>query len=158
MSERTINHADFVVEREYPASPSRVFQALTTLESKSRWFIAPEDHQVVTPLEMDPRVGGTELYAGGPTGGPIHRYESFFQDIVPDERLVYTYVMYADDRRTSVSLSTMELTPVGGGTRLVYTERVAFLDGLDTREAREHGTRELLDNLGKVLEAAPPNL
>lgn len=155
MSERTVSHGSFVVEREYPASPRRVFQALTTLEGKSRWFVGPDHHQVVTPLEMDIRVGGKERIAGGPPGGPVHRYEALYQDIVPEERLVYTYEMYADERRTSVSLSTMELSPVPDGTRLVYTEHAAFLDGLDTVEAREHGTRELLDALGRIVGPAP---
>lgn len=154
MTQRTINHGSFVVEREYPAPPSRVFQALTTLEAKSSWFVGPDDHQVVIPLEMDVREGGRERLAGGPPSGPVHRYEALYQDVVPEERLVYTYEMYADDRRTSVSLSTMELTPAGTGTRLVYTEQAAFLDGLDTIQAREHGTRELLDALGRSLGPA----
>jgi len=157
MRKRWIVHGSFSVERTYPASPERVFQALTTWEGKSRWFVGPEDHVVVTPLEMDIRVGGRERIAGGPPGGPVHRYEALYQDIVANQRLVYTYEMYADDQRTSVSLSTMELSPNGAGTRLVYTEQAAFLDGLDTIEAREHGTRELLDGLGRTLTAKAPN-
>lgn len=156
MSERTACHGSFVAERQYPASPGRVFQALTTPEAKSRWFVGPDDHQEVIPLEMDIRVGGRERMAGGPPGGPVHRYEARYHDIVPDERIVYTYEMYADDRRTSVSLSTMALTPAGTGTSLVYTEQAVFLDGLDTIRAREHGTRELLDALGRILETATP--
>lgn len=156
MSERSVRHGSFVAERQYPASPRRVFQALTTLEAKSGWFVGPEDHQEVIPLEMDIRVGGRERMAGGPPGGPVHRYEALYHDIVPDERLVYTYEMYADDRRTSVSLSTMALTPAGTGTSLVYTEQAVFLDGLDTIHAREHGTRELLDALGRSLGTAIP--
>lgn len=35
----------------------------------------------------------------------------------------------------------------------MYTEQGACLDGLDTPDAREHGTRELLDALGTVLES-----
>jgi uncharacterized protein YndB with AHSA1/START domain len=152
MKERSIVHGSFVVERSYAASPKRVFEALTTREAKSRWFVGPEDHEAVVPLEMDIRVGGRERIAGGPRGGPVHRYEALYQDIVPNERLVYTYEMYADDRRTSVSLGTMELSPDGPGTRLVYTEQAAFLDGLDTIEAREHGTRDLLDALGRIVD------
>lgn len=53
--------------------------------------------------------------------------------------------------RISVSLTTVELIPAEGGTRLVFTEQGAFLDGRDTPELREHGTNELLDALGKSL-------
>ena len=80
-----------------------------------------------------------------------------YQDIIPDQRIVSTYEMLMADTRISVSLATVELTSAGSGTRLVYTEQGAFLDGHDTPAEREHGTRELLEALGAVVErqAAP---
>jgi hypothetical protein len=41
------------------------------------------------------------------------------------------------------------------GTRLVFTEQGAFLDGYDGPKERERGTGELLDALGASLTAAP---
>jgi uncharacterized protein YndB with AHSA1/START domain len=70
---------------------------------------------------------------------------------VPDERIVYTYEMHLDDQRISVSLGTVELKPAEAGTRLVYTEQGAFLDGLDTPAQRKQGTEALLDALGEEL-------
>jgi hypothetical protein len=61
--------------------------------------------------------------------------------------------MHLDGSRISVSLSTVELIAEGAGTRMVYTEQGAYLDGLDTPEQREAGTRELFDALGKLLES-----
>ena len=55
------------------------------------------------------------------------------------------------EQRISVSLATVELKPEGEGTKLVLTEMGAFLDGLDNVQAREEGTKVLLDNLGKAL-------
>ena len=46
----------------------------------------------------------------------------------------------------------MEFKPAGSGTRLVFTEQGAFLDGYDDPAGREHGTGTLLDNLGKALK------
>jgi uncharacterized protein YndB with AHSA1/START domain len=76
---------------------------------------------------------------------------------VPDQRIVSTYEMLMAETRISVSLATVDLKPAGNGTRLVYTEQGAFLDGHDTPAQREHGTRELLNALGAELErqAAP---
>ena len=74
-----------------------------------------------------------------------------YQDLVPDQRIVYAYDMYLGDARISVSLGTVELEPTDAGTRLTYTEQGAFLDGLDNPADREHGTRELLEALGGVL-------
>ncbi len=67
--------------------------------------------------------------------------------------------MHLDERRISVSLATVELKPAGAtpdaGTRLIYTEQGAFLDGYDNAGQREHGTRALLDKLGEALRRAP---
>lgn len=62
--------------------------------------------------------------------------------------------MHLDGVRISVSLTTIELKPQGGGTKLVLTEQGAFLDGYDDAGAREEGTRELLDALGRSLADA----
>ena len=58
--------------------------------------------------------------------------------------------------RISASVATVELTPDSRGTRMVYTEQGAFLDGHDTPAQREHGTRELLDNLAAELARVYP--
>jgi uncharacterized protein YndB with AHSA1/START domain len=70
---------------------------------------------------------------------------------VPDERIVYTYAMYLDDTRISVSVATVEFKPAVAGTRLIVTEQAAFLDGHDIPAQREQGTRDLLDALGVEL-------
>jgi uncharacterized protein YndB with AHSA1/START domain len=72
-------------------------------------------------------------------------------DIVPDQRIVYSYEMYSGDDRMSVSLATVEIVPGEDGTRLTYTEQAAFLDGIDKPEGREEGTAWMLDNLGTYL-------
>ena len=60
--------------------------------------------------------------------------------------------MDLDGQRISVSLATIEFKPAGKGTKLIFTEQGAFLDGYDNVAGREHGTRELLDSLGRELE------
>jgi hypothetical protein len=60
-------------------------------------------------FEMDFRVGGREVNSGGPKGGPVLVFNAFYQDIVANERIVYTYDMHLDDQRISVSLATIEL-------------------------------------------------
>ena len=58
----------------------------------------------------------------------------------------------------SVSVSTVEILASGGGAKLRYTEQGVFLDGIDTPQAREHGTREILDKLGETLTQGAPAL
>src|SRR6185503_544427 len=137
----TVTHATFVIERTYDAAPARVFAAFADLNSKRRWFGDPEDAGQ-TEYTLDFRVGGKESIHGNQ-----YTFDAVYQDIVPDQRIVTTYDMHMDGVRISVSLATVELTPAGSGTHLVYTEQGAFLDGLDTPAAREHGTREIFEAL-----------
>jgi uncharacterized protein YndB with AHSA1/START domain len=102
---------------------------------------------------MDFRVGGKEHLSGGPKGKPPHVFDAIYQDIVPGERIVYTYDMHIGDNRISVSLTTIEFKKAGKGTRMLFTEQGAFLDDFDKPEMREEGTKVLLDQLGKALRA-----
>ena len=43
MTDRSVTHATFVVERGYDASPARVFAAWADPEAKARWFASPEE-------------------------------------------------------------------------------------------------------------------
>ena len=147
---RSVSHATFTIERTYDAAPERVFHAFADQKAKSQWFGGPEGW-TSSGLESDFRVGGYERESGGPPEGPISTYEATYHDIVEKERLVFTYDMYLDDERISVSLASVELKPAGEQTKLIYTEAGAYLDGHDIPEGREQGTRDLLDNLDVAL-------
>jgi uncharacterized protein YndB with AHSA1/START domain len=155
MSERSTEHATLVIERTYPASPARVFNAFADPEAKTRWFVGPDEWELQGGHEIDFRIGGRERLGSGPPGGQVHSFEAVYQDIVPDQRIVYTYDMHLDETRISVSLATIELAPEGDGTRLTFTEQSVFLDGADYPAQREQGTRSLLDKLDAELRREP---
>ena len=150
MTERSVVHASFRLERTYDAPPKRVFNAFADKEAKAQWFGAPDDG--VSKMEMDFRVGGREHSSGKIPNGPTYTFDALYQDIVPNERIIYTYDMTIDGTRLSVSVATIEFRPAGKGTRLVFNEQGAFLDGLDEPEMREAGTKDLLDKLGAALK------
>jgi uncharacterized protein YndB with AHSA1/START domain len=149
MTERSVQHATFAVERTYDASPARVFAAWADPAAKARWFGNTGGES--SEFELDFQVGGRE-FSRGTANGRNYTYEARYQDIVPDERIVYAYDMHLDDTRISVSLGTVELKPDGDGTRLTYTEQGVFLDGLDVPEQRQQGTGALFDALGEELQ------
>lgn len=153
MNKRSVEHATFVVERTYEAAPARVFAAWSDSAAKARWFGPGEDE--AGEYELDFRVGGREINRGARPDGGMYTYEARYQDIVPDQRIVYTYDMHRDETRISVSLATVVFTPEGDGTLLVYTEQGAFLDGEDKPEYRQQGTGSLLDALGAELQRQP---
>jgi uncharacterized protein YndB with AHSA1/START domain len=148
---RTVTHATFVVERVYDAPPAMVFAAFAEQEAKAAWFHGPEEWEG-DEHTLDFRVGGREKIQGGPKGGQVHTYDGLYYDIVEDERIVLAYEMHLDGKRISVSLATIEFKASGKGTKLTFTEQGAFLDGFDNAADREHGTSEILDQLGRALK------
>ena len=158
MNERSVVLDTFSIERTYPVPPAEVFAAFASSEAKTAWGSAdieiPADAE---PSEFDFRPGGRERFtvAGG---GSVYRYDALYYDIVPGQRIVYSYEMYADGARISVSVATIEFANSGDGTALTWTEQGAYLDGIDGPQApalRKEGTAEMLDGLSRHLTAQP---
>jgi uncharacterized protein YndB with AHSA1/START domain len=145
---RSVVHAVFDLERTYDAPVARVWKALTDPAAKQKWFARGLE---VLEREMDVRVGGRERVSGRWEGGMVSTFDAIYHDVVPDARLVYSYQLFLDDKKISVSLATMQLKDGGGRTTLKVTEQGAFLDGYDDAGARKHGTGLLLDALGASL-------
>ncbi len=161
MTDRSVIHDTFTLERTYPAAPSRVFAAFASEEAKNAWGdtgdLESADGQSGIGAEFDFRPGGRERF-GHKYQGISYRYDALYYDIVPDQRIVYSYEMYADDARISVSVATIEFAKSGDGTALTWTEQGAYLDGIDGPEApdlRKGGTAEMLDGLTRYLTRQP---
>ena len=152
----SVIHDTFSLERTYPRASSRVFGAFASAEAKRVWE-GIGDRELAEDQcgawELDFRAGGRERFAYT-LRGTTYRYDALYYDIVPNRRIVYSYEMYADDARISVSLATIELAPSADGTTLTWTEQGAFLDGIDGSQAparRIGGTTTLLESLARYL-------
>jgi uncharacterized protein YndB with AHSA1/START domain len=152
-TERSAEHASFVIERSYDASPAQVFEAWADPAAKAHWFIGPAEWKA-TRRELDFREGGRERLSGIFPGGRTSDYDARYWDIVRDRRIVFTYGMHVDGKRISVSLATVELEPAGAGTRLIFTEQAVFLDGFVDGGGRERGTRAHLERLDAALKSS----
>jgi len=154
MTERKTKHDTFIIERQFPQSPTRVFNAFSDPTAKARWFSGPAGQWQENLRQADFRVGGRERLVGTWQGGKTSSFDAYYLDIVPDERIVYAYAMEIDGTPISVSLATVEFQPAGAGTRLIITEQGAFLDEFVDGGGREQGTRTLLDRLAVSLGTA----
>jgi uncharacterized protein YndB with AHSA1/START domain len=150
-SERSVVHGSFRLERHYDAPRERVWRAFTDSQAKAKWFGGGEGHTILA-REMDVRPGGREHLKGRWGTGTVSTFDAVYFDVVPNERLVYTYEMHLDERKISVSLATLEFKQDGAGTTLVMSEHGAFLDGYDDAGSRERGTNYLLDAVGASLK------
>jgi uncharacterized protein YndB with AHSA1/START domain len=147
---RSVVHGAFRLERTYEATAEQVYKAFSDEAAKSRWF-GGDSFQMIERA-MDFRVGGRERAKGRHVSGVTSTFDAIYYDIVPFERIVYTYEMRLDERKISVSLATLQIKPAGQGrTTLLVDEQGAFLDGYDDAGSRERGTGELLDKLGRSL-------
>ncbi len=159
MTTRSVIHDTFTIERSYPVTPSQLFAAFASEDAKNAWGDTGDLEPAggaAAGTEFDFRVGGRERF-GFSYQGREYRYDALYYDIVPDQRIVYSYEMYADDARISVSVATIEFAKSGDGTALAWTEQGTYLDGIDGPEAsalRQEGTGEMLDGLASYLARA----
>lgn len=150
-------HGTAAIARELGAPPDRVWAAFADLEVRSRWFRMPGS----TGHELDFRPGGGESASGvTEVAGFAERLEwsSRIFDIVERRRLVFAHRLESNGLRRYVSLVTVELEPMGEGTRLDYTEQytvTAFADADGSQDAAHlKGTLPfLLNRLEAALKA-----
>ena len=150
MSERSVTHSTFTIERTYPATPQRVFSAFWDPAKKRRWFAEGEKAEV-EEFHMDFRIGGHEHTSFRFQENLLCRNDGSYMDIVPDRRVVIAYTMSIGDTRISSSQMTVELLPVAARTLLIFTEQGAYFENSDGPDIRKDGWSQLLDQLGMEL-------
>ena len=156
MTGRCVIHDTVTLERRYPAARSRVFAAFASAEAKSTGGDTGDLEPAGGPAgaaEFDFQPGGRERF-GVTMPGTTYRYDARYCDIVPGQRIICAYELYAGDARISVSAATIEFATTADGTALTWTGQGAYLDGTDGPQApslRRQGTTEMLDGLARYL-------
>ena len=149
MAERGCDSWDFVIERNYPVAPERVFTAFSDPSMKHRWFV-DDEASGAEDFGMDFRVGGVERKRFSNKYG-VFTNDTVYLDIIPNQRIVFAYTMSMGDRRFSSSQATVELVAAEKGTNLIFTEQGAYFEGSDGPKMRQDGWRVLLESLAKEL-------
>lgn len=126
-----------------------MFQAWADPDAKRAWSDCHAEH--TTGYQLDFRPFGHESHRVVYPDGRVQTIEKVFFDIVAPRRIVFAYEISVDARRLSVSLVTVEFSAVKRGTRMVYTEQLAYLDGHEDRAQRRQGTEEGFDRLDQAL-------
>lgn len=147
-------HTSFVLDRTFAASPAEVFHAWADPDAKRAWSDCHADH--TTHYSLDFRIMGRESHRVDDPVRGVQLIEKVFFDIVPARRIVFAYDISLNERRLSVSLVTVEFEAARQGTKMLYSEQLAYLDGHQDLSQRIHGTAEALDRLRLAVEAGSP--
>jgi uncharacterized protein YndB with AHSA1/START domain len=132
------------IRRRVNAPPAQVFAAWTDPQKIMRWF-GPGQVQC-THAEFDARVGGRYVIAAQSPDGDKHQVGGVVREIVPNQKLVYTWAWHTMPERES--LVTIELKPDGDGTLLTLTH-AQFAD-VDARDRHQNGWNSALDKMEKL--------
>lgn len=142
---------EIVLTRVFNAPRRLVFEAHTTPEHVRRWWGCRDS--TLTVCEMDFHVGGAWRYVIKMSDGSEHPFKGVYREIVPPERLAYTFIYDVDFIRDHEALETITFDERNGKTTLKST----ILH--KTREARdgqlqsgmEIGAAETLNRLEEYL-------
>lgn len=83
-----------------------------------------------------------------PDGGETHTTTGVYKEILPPQRLVFTWGWEGPDREETEV--TIELKEKDGGTELTLTH--ARFASTESRDKHQHGWDGCLDNLSRFLE------
>jgi uncharacterized protein YndB with AHSA1/START domain len=135
------------LKRRLNALPSKVYGAWTDPAKISRWF-GPEDAEILR-AETDVRVGGRFRIVFRAPDGEEHDVAGVYREVVPNERLVFTWAWRTTPERES--LVTVALKRDGDGTLLTLMHEQFFDEAARDRHVR--GWNETLDELESYLRA-----
>lgn len=149
------HHSTFVIERELPSGPGHAFRFWSDPALKQRWNACHPDWTVLEDA-FEFHVGGIEAYRWRTPEGHEQTFAARYFDIEPQRRIIYAFEMSFGGERQSVSLATVEFQPAGIGTRMLYTEQLAFLGSAEARRQRIAGTGSGFDRLVEVIASEAP--
>ena len=142
---------ELVITRVFDAPRSLVFKAWTQPEHLARWW-GPQGF-VNVAWEMDVRPGGAWFRRMQAPDGTLSTKCGVYQEVVPPERLVFTYVNEAaDGTRDRETLVTVTFEEQGAQTRL--TLHHTGFESIESRDAHQGGWTSCMERFAEYLAAA----
>ncbi len=130
------------IQRRLNAPPAKVYAAWTDPQKVKRWW-GPKQSEEAVHVEADVRVGGRFRFVMRGPRGERHDVGGVYREVVPDEKLVFTWAWHTTPERES--LVTVALESDGDGTvlRLIHEQ---FFDEA-ARDGHLEGWESALDRL-----------
>jgi uncharacterized protein YndB with AHSA1/START domain len=129
------------LKRRLKASPAKVYSAWTEPQKLTQWW-GPTGAETRS-AEMDVRIGGRFYIVFTTPDGEEHGIGGVYRDVVPNEKLVFTWAWRTMPERES--LVTITLKPDGNETILTLLHEQFFDE--PARDRHETGWTGTLDKL-----------
>jgi uncharacterized protein YndB with AHSA1/START domain len=144
-----LSDTEVQITREFDAPRELVFKAMTDPELYPRWW-GPRRYKTVVDL-MDVRPGGKWRMRNIADDGGEHAFRGEFREVVPPERVVWTFEY--EPLAGHISVETMTLSERDGRTLLTVRDQFASKEDRDgmLQSGMESGARETYDRLAEVL-------
>jgi uncharacterized protein YndB with AHSA1/START domain len=144
MSTQTATKPSLTLKRRLKAPPAKVFAAWTDPEKVKHWM-GPGEVKVLS-VEADPRVGGRFRWVMQAPGGEIHDVSGVYREVIPNEKLVFTWAWITMPERES--LVTVLIKPDGDGSLLTLTHEQFF--DVEARDRHQGGWTSALDKMERM--------
>jgi uncharacterized protein YndB with AHSA1/START domain len=128
----TTDPIELRAQRTLPATPEEVFDAYTDAEQQKIWYSILDEEPGIVEIEVDLRVGGTQVAVWGPDRDTLFREEQTFLEIERPHRLVTRSVGSDPSGATMATDVTVTFEAVEGGTLMSVVQ-----SGFPTPEIRD---------------------
>jgi uncharacterized protein YndB with AHSA1/START domain len=133
------------IKRRFNAPPEKVFAAWTDPEKVKRWM-GPAAVEVLS-AENDARNGGRYRWLMQSPDGTQHDVSGVYREVVPNEKLVFTWAWKSTPERES--LITITFKRDGAGTMMTFLHEQFFDE--EARDRHNGGWAGAFDKLDKYL-------
>jgi uncharacterized protein YndB with AHSA1/START domain len=146
------NDTDIRFEREFDAPRELVFKAMTDPELFKQWW-GPREQEFVK-FDMDVRPGGEWSVVSRGPDGVEHPFRGEYREIVPPERMVWTFIYDVPPINEHPSIETMTLSELPGSrTKMIA---ISVHDAKEWRDGHieagmEKGAAETYERLDELL-------
>lgn len=141
-------HELLALNRTFAAPPKQVFAAFTNPKLLKQWWAPPGSR--MRSAEINLQIGGSYRFGMWHPQKGEHYVGGVYREIVPYERLVFTWRWELPEMDIGASLVTIQLIPKGRYTELSLTQ--AKLPNKDAVFMHRQGWLGLLDSLEIFLQ------
>jgi uncharacterized protein YndB with AHSA1/START domain len=144
MDSATAVKPSLTIKKRFNKPPARVYAAWTKPEEIAKWMGG--QGTVACKAEADLRVGG-RYHIMIKTADDEHNVGGIYREIIPNERLVFTWAWRSTPDRES--LVTITFKPDGDGTIMTFVHSQFFDD--DARDRHQQGWTVCFERLETYL-------